>query len=367
MARIRFTTAQQVLLVAWMENEANYNLVYNHGYSNGVSNSTAYQAMADEFLRQLVLYPDRTGNLDVNAVDGKVVSAKWKAMVQAYSSCLGAKRGKKTGNGVNNDSNVLTKCKFFDKLQAIFGEDNPQFSPNRTRNGGRVNGARCVESYLFAIVVLLLRCRHFIDSCPPRSSSNPVPPPAMPLHLQNDVNELLHDEEGQDDGVEDGGVSDYEALESDADGPVPADLVLALVATVPAPAAVVPALVVVVPAPAAVVPVPATDRPTRAPHPGARPLPLRGQAVPDDATMATASRASTSSVTAMTQQFIAGRLANDRLQADIQQRLVTVREEEVRLKARKLDLKEKELKMEDEKNKRMLEIVKQAKRMKRRI
>lgn len=104
--------------------------------------------MSDAFLELLVLYPHRKGNLDVSAINRTVIESRWKAMVKAYSSCVATSKGKKTGNGVNNDSDVMAKCKFFDRLQVILGKDNPQFSPSRTRNGGKVDKARCVESYL---------------------------------------------------------------------------------------------------------------------------------------------------------------------------------------------------------------------------
>jgi len=150
-------------------------------------------------------------------------------------------------------------------------------------------------------------------------SPNPVPPPPLPQHLADDEAERQeHDGEGDEDADREVGGSDNDG-EGGSDNENE-DSNTAVSAPVPAPAPV------------------STPRPTKAPRHSSAALPLRGQAVLDDATMATASEASMVSVSSNARIFMERKHALDLRQLELQQKA--------------LELKERQLILDEQKSKR---------------
>lgn len=133
--RIRLTVQQQDVLVSWVEEEANYKLLYDHGSTKGVSNLQAFSAMSEFFKKTMGERPDLLKKLDITAIDATFIERRWKGIMGTYEGVT----LKKTGNGANDPAKKISRCRFQDRLDCIF-KDNPRYDPSCVRNAGMVIG-----------------------------------------------------------------------------------------------------------------------------------------------------------------------------------------------------------------------------------
>ncbi|KAG0250329.1 hypothetical protein BG011_008420 [Mortierella polycephala] len=119
----RFTQGQQAILIEFMQDPFNFQLIHDHGKTKGIRNQAAYAKMAEYLVDQLTAKPHLIKKLDLSKVDAAMVESRWRKLVSNYQN--EKYRRSLTGSGARKDNRTLQQkyavaSPFFNEMQALF-------------------------------------------------------------------------------------------------------------------------------------------------------------------------------------------------------------------------------------------------------
>ncbi|KAF9941545.1 hypothetical protein BGZ65_002673 [Modicella reniformis] len=133
----RLTEKQSNILIDFMSERSNYQLLYDHKATKVKGNKHAFEKMAEYFVEKLEGSPDLIGNLKLGEVNATMMETKWKGLFTKYQKEKIVRNT--TGHGIQDDQILPAadekRCTFFKRMESVMA-GHPVHVPIWARNIG---------------------------------------------------------------------------------------------------------------------------------------------------------------------------------------------------------------------------------------